>query len=283
MSESIHYKLRLRDGIAYLNGRPAICCYCGVCIATTIDHCPPIGMFVNRKRPKGLEVPACRSCNRSMSRHDFIASIMARTYTPHLIQNDHELQQSINTLCTRYLPYAVEMLPGYIEHVKRNSRADLPKDIAAYLRCDGPLVASSLYLFAARMGAALQFSYTREPIPKSGSVCSIWFTSSQLIDDKIPEYILDLLQSPSSLKQGTWHVDEQFKYKVWQDNNTLPMICIAAFGVTFMTLAICSDEPAPDLSKSAMQAYSPELIARPKEWPSVQHLPDSTGGTQQCR
>ena len=57
------------------------CCFCGgTQLATTIDHVPPRQMFSLKRRPKGLECPACHSCNQATAKHEQVAAMMARLY-----------------------------------------------------------------------------------------------------------------------------------------------------------------------------------------------------------
>ena len=59
------------------------CCFCGgAAPATTVDHIPSRQMFSLRRRPKGLEVPACEVCNQATRLHEQIAAMLGRVYQP---------------------------------------------------------------------------------------------------------------------------------------------------------------------------------------------------------
>ena len=54
------------------------CCFCGgTRRATTVDHIPPRSFFLQRRHPKGLEFPACSSCNNNSSNAEDIARIIS--------------------------------------------------------------------------------------------------------------------------------------------------------------------------------------------------------------
>ncbi len=44
---------------------------------TSREQAPPIVMFVNKDRPKGLEVPACDRSNHGSSQSDQVAAFLA--------------------------------------------------------------------------------------------------------------------------------------------------------------------------------------------------------------
>lgn len=55
------------------------CVFCGVGTpATTLDHVPARAQFWGRRRPQGLEVPACKPCNHGTSSLEKAASAFAR-------------------------------------------------------------------------------------------------------------------------------------------------------------------------------------------------------------
>jgi hypothetical protein len=55
------------------------CCYCGGGVAaTTIDHVPAKILFPYKRRPRGLEVPACTACNKANSKFDQMAGVFSR-------------------------------------------------------------------------------------------------------------------------------------------------------------------------------------------------------------
>jgi hypothetical protein len=56
-------KRKRRRHAAVLAAHPW-CIYCGgIHPADTIEHMPPIAMFDDRQRPRGLEFSTCRECN----------------------------------------------------------------------------------------------------------------------------------------------------------------------------------------------------------------------------
>ncbi len=73
-------KSKRRRHAAVLTAHPW-CIYCGgINPADTIEHMPPIAMFDDNQRPKGLEFSACQDCNNGTRLSDTVASLLARSY-----------------------------------------------------------------------------------------------------------------------------------------------------------------------------------------------------------
>ena len=57
------------------------CIYCGgVNEATTVDHMPPITIFDQRRRPRGLEFSACQPCNSGCRLAVKVVGLVSRMY-----------------------------------------------------------------------------------------------------------------------------------------------------------------------------------------------------------
>lgn len=54
------------------------CIYCGG-EATSIEHMPPIILFDNRDRPRGLEFSACEQCNGGTRLTDQVIAMLCRS------------------------------------------------------------------------------------------------------------------------------------------------------------------------------------------------------------
>lgn len=65
------------------------CCLCGgKKPAENIEHAPPRVLFLDKHRPKGHEVPACRRCNNGSSQIDQLVAMYAFTQAPKLTFHD---------------------------------------------------------------------------------------------------------------------------------------------------------------------------------------------------
>jgi hypothetical protein len=57
--------------------RETHCIYCDKA-PTSVEHMPPLGMFINRYRPSGMVFACCDQCNQRTGVADLVASFFAR-------------------------------------------------------------------------------------------------------------------------------------------------------------------------------------------------------------
>lgn len=110
MGEAQLKKRRKRD---FLKHNP-ICCYCGgLTPAATVDHVPSIQMFSLRRRPRGLEVPACEGCNRATRQHEQVAALFGRIFPDgRTAEERDELQRIMRSVNSNNPGLLEEMMPS---------------------------------------------------------------------------------------------------------------------------------------------------------------------------
>jgi hypothetical protein len=214
------------------------CIYCaGVNPATTIEHMPPIQIFEGRQRPKGLEFPACESCNNQTGHADLIASLVARSL-PAIDTATHrrDLVKILSAVSNNVPGLLQEMrVPRGSEKLARK-RHGIPDDMHP-LRADGPILNRYMLTFAAKLGFALHFETMKSPIPPAGGVQVMWFSNLQAMKDEIPRELFEMLPSPKSLQQGRKSVGDQFKYSVAL-GELGHMLYFASFNVSFAVAGV---------------------------------------------
>ena len=190
------------------------CIYCGGDVAaTTIDHVPPLIMFRQRYRPKGLEFPSCRSCNEGTKHGDLVAAMLGRVYPDAKTDKERDefkkLLRSINNNIPGLLQ---EMYVGKAGQQISLHRVPVHVD-GNFLRTDGPLVSSHMQTFATKLGFALFYELTKQIVPKGGGVAARWFSNHEQLEGKFPQTIFDYLLPPKTLRQGKFEVSDQFGYQ----------------------------------------------------------------------
>jgi hypothetical protein len=189
------------------------CIYCaGTNAATTIEHMPPIAVFEGKQRPKGFEFPACGPCNNGTSHSDLVAALLARIWP----DADSEIQKKdlkklLGAVANNIPQLLSEMSIGRAGEKLARKQYNLPTDVHP-MRADGPLLTHYMHTFAAKFGFALHYEINGEPVPTAGGVQVMWFSNVQDLNDQIPQMLVDMLPSPSTLQQGVKSVAEQFKY-----------------------------------------------------------------------
>jgi hypothetical protein len=166
---------RKRGVLAEFLKHNPICCFCGGGKpSTTIDHVPSRQMFTLRRRPKGLEVPACEECNGATRHHEQVAAMLGRLYPdPDTEDELAEVKRIMRAIRNNNSGLLEEMKPSQRQQ-KRFQEADtsLPID-AKPLNCNGPLLNRSIQIFGAKLGLALQYATTDRIVPSKGVLPSV--------------------------------------------------------------------------------------------------------------
>ena len=91
-----------------------ICCFCGGSTqATSADHVPPRIIFWGKRRPQGLEMPACHACNQGTRKLDQVAGLFARiTVVDKSDQDQQEFGEIAKSVSQCFLGWAKELIPS---------------------------------------------------------------------------------------------------------------------------------------------------------------------------
>jgi hypothetical protein len=220
--------------------RHPICCHCGgLAPATTIDHVPSIQMFSLRHRPRGLEVPACDTCNRATKQHEQVAAWFGRIFSDaRTVEECDELQQIMRSVKNNNPGLIEEMMPSPDqEALFAQSSSSLPPTAAGVLKCSGPLVNKSMQIFGAKLGFALHYTTTGHIVPVAGGVVVRWYSDYDAFTGKIPADIYDMLGSPQTLQQGKWQAGDQFSYAYAVAESTETAAYFSVFRQSFAVLS----------------------------------------------
>jgi hypothetical protein len=204
-------KLKRKAHAAILAHHPG-CIYCaGTNAATTIEHMPPIAVFEGKQRPKGFEFPACGPCNNGTSHSDLVAALMARVWPDADSEiRKKDLKKLLGAVANNVPQLLSEMSIGRAGQKLARKQYNLPTDVHP-LRANGPLLTHYMHTFAAKFGFALHYEINGEPVPTAGGVQVMWFSNVQDVNNQ-PQVLVDMLPSPSTLRQGVKSVADQFKY-----------------------------------------------------------------------
>jgi hypothetical protein len=210
MSES---KVRRRSHAAILEVASG-CIYCGGRgDASQIDHMPPRLMFRISQRPKGLKFPSCAACNQGTSRLDVVAAYMARTFPG--IANDVEAGE-----WERLMRKVERAAPGLMNemHIPPERQSvglafhGIQDPNVRLLGANGPLVSAHMQAFAAKVGFALHYQFSRKIVPESGRVQVRWFTNEEMMNNKVPVSLYSSIGSPRIMEQGKITSKDMFEY-----------------------------------------------------------------------
>jgi hypothetical protein len=213
------------------------CVYCGMAaFGTSVDHMPPIAIFDNRERPKGMEYLACSDCHNGTRSLDLLAGLLSRIYPDSSSpQGRAEIASAFRGLRNNF-PALFDELAADPEEMREalvKARAVFPNATGAL--AIGPRMHALLARFAARVGLALHYDLCRQVVPAAGAVLVRVFSNASLVDGVFPSDFAALLGDPRTLRQGSKSAEDQFSYA----SKALDDLSISAHIATFrMSFAV---------------------------------------------
>ena len=223
------------------------CIYCGgVNEATTIDHMPPITIFEQRRRPRGLEFSACQPCNSGGRVAEKIVGLVSRMYPdPPNDTGREELKRLYREFASYHPDLLEEMWPtdNQLGEIRRQ-QASLPAGVHP-LNARGPLLNKAMNRFAAKLALALHFKMTGAIASRSAAVAGRWYSNHQIFTGTIPDVLLKAVGHPGTLVQGKWSVGDQFLYAGAHTPSGKQSLYVARFREAFAVAGMVYDELDP--------------------------------------
>lgn len=255
-------KQKRRAHAAVLRGCPW-CIYCGGDRpATTVDHVPPIIMFAQRRRPKGLEFGSCEPCNGGTKHADLVAAMVGRSLPDPGTDAGREEIKSIYSAVNNNVPGLLEEMHWPRE---QQSAAGWREQDGGLLRANGPLVSSHMQTFAFKIGFSLYYQLTKKVLPKTGGVVARWFSNFDRLNGAFPQSVFEHLLPPTTLRQGKFEVSDQFEYQWRLAEGERMAMFLATFRRSFAVLAFA----ATDKSLFDTATKHPFKICAPGELTSI--------------
>ncbi|MBR0809339.1 hypothetical protein JQ636_37910 [Bradyrhizobium japonicum] len=255
-------KQKRRKHAAVLDGCPW-CIYCGGDVrATTVDHVPPIIMFAQRRRPKGLEFGSCEPCNGGTKHADLVAAMVGRSMPNSGTKAGGEEMESIFSAINNNIPGLLQEM-----HIPREvqSAAGWREENGGLLRTDGRLVSSHMQTFAFKIGFSLYYELTKKVLPKTGGVVARWFSNVDRLTGAFPQDVFEHLLPPNTLRQGQFEVSDQFAYQWRLAEEERMAMFLATFSQSFAVIAFA----ATDRGLFDTETKHPFKICAPGELMSV--------------
>lgn len=235
------------------------CVYCGGTIrGTSVDHMPPITVFNNRQRWKGMEYLACGPCHAGTRSLDQVAGLLSRVYPdPSSPAAQHEIQEILRGIRNNHPAILTEMQAS--EEQEHRARAQTVFPDAAGAFNIGPTMNTLISRFAARVGLALHYELCREVVPTTGGVFVHWYTNEALVDGKFPSDFATMLGPEKSLRQGSKSLEDQFSYSSAALEDNSMSAHMAAFRLSFAVQAFV----ARDIERLKPAVEFPNRVFRP--------------------
>lgn len=223
----------------------AVCVYCGgIEPADTVDHIPPIGMFPNRDRPKGLEVPSCEACNRNSRRFEDVAAMVTAIRLEgsdkSSLSNQH-FGKKLRAVANNQPAVISEMRPTTRQARNAARILDSSGRPLGAIDVRGPLISRAMLAFGGKLGLALHYHAKGVPLPQTGRVGVIWQSNESLIDDCVPQALFSLLPETKMLAMGRKTSAGRFEYSSGVVSDTQATAHWAVFGTAVAYLIFAGE------------------------------------------
>ena len=217
------------------------CCLCGGEVPTeSIEHAPPKIMFWEKRRPKGMEVPACNRCNNHTSKIDQLAAFYAITQSNRnlmgLTGEEEKHFEKVSRGCLSNLPDMKEMF---------KTGPNVDESYGSIVFDNQKLFVEKLNPWAAKQSLAHWFTLSKGKIfPPQGVVAVRWLTNVELSTNTPFINLLEKLQNTKELEMGVWNVNDQFFVRHSLNlNENFGGMFVRYHGTGFIT-ALVGDESA---------------------------------------
>lgn len=238
------------------------CCFCGgKKTADTIDHVPSRQTFILKRRPKGLEVPACYNCNQKTKNAEQVAALMARLYPdPQNNLEKEELRKLFKAVNNNNSGLLQELQPSWQQRYDFEKSNLYPPGLGGPLNAKGPLLNEAMQLFGVKLCLALHYKKTGKIVPEEGGCMIRWFSNYERDTNQIPQNLLSLFSEHETLRQGTWNVEEQFGYSWAIAENGSPAAYFAGFRQSFAVAGFVYDDRDKIPKIEGMKIWIPGFI-----------------------
>lgn len=240
------------------------CVYCGAPPpSATIEHMPPVAMFVRRDRPRDFEFSSCKGCNNGSRDIDHIASFLTRIGTELPTPEDmKEFRLVFGGIINNFPALATELLPS------EDLIADHYSDVAhrydaphTFFDVSGPLASDALRYFAAKLVFALHCRKVGDPVPERGGVFAVVWTNYCAYSNKIPERVFSLFEKYEPMRQGNKHTWGQFEFGSEISDEGSVTVHQAYFRRSFMVMGFAS-KTLEFFERSKVDVFRPGFLRR---------------------
>ncbi|MEA2911090.1 MAG: hypothetical protein QOJ15_3171 [Bradyrhizobium sp.] len=227
-----------------------ICCFCGGGVAaTTADHVPARIQFWRKRRPGGLELPACLSCNVGTRALEQVAALFSRMRVEELSPDEAaEVRQLSISTDLSFPGWRAELYPGVGQIAQTMRSLGEAANHIQTVDMSGPLVSDALSVLIAKLGFGLHYHHSRHIVPTGGVVEVRYETNASMIDRPLPTELFSFLGPVEHLRQGKWTSESHFGYRgAWMDDGRCSMF-VGHIGKALGFIAIVFANEADDAS-----------------------------------
>jgi hypothetical protein len=191
-----------------------LCCLCGGTVnATTIEHAPPIALFVDRQLPSNTHTfPACERCNNGSRHFDQIATLTALVQASMITQEKDDYFLKVFEGVANNHPSVIPFFQTSDATMQEMSVKGTPQNMAI-VPIDPLLFEFWLEPWAAKQAYALFYRHMGQILQPSARLVVSWITNAGIKDGRMPAEFLFSLKNTDLLHQGKKNSELQYEYR----------------------------------------------------------------------
>jgi hypothetical protein len=190
-----------------------MCCFCGgQTPATETDHQPAKILFPDKRRPKGLEFPACMFCNRQTAADEALLAFVCRfagSHRPNAARDWHRLKDIVRSVNSAFPGLTARMHPQGLWAPERGVRQRV-----GALDLNQPEVHQGLCRIAAKLALATYYQTKSVPAAPACRINCQWTHSQNSNTFKPVQNIINSMSNQAALQMGKWTTQESFFFEI---------------------------------------------------------------------
>lgn len=243
--------------LAFLAKNP-MCIFCGgAAVATTVEHCPPRALFLNKAWPEGFEFSACADCNHGTSDDDLLVAALAGMQLTK--RKPERASGKLLLLANRQFPTLIHRM------LSRQSSTPTSVGEAGDRWRDSVLVNvtpemhAAVATLAGKLTKAIFHRHTSKIFPKQGEILFHWLSNVDAGNDGRIPFLTEIgnhatLSGP--IQRAGKSLKDQFDYSYFAHHTGDLYVMQVTFGSAFGFATIFS--PTPGFLDEASATVSKE-------------------------
>ncbi len=208
------------------------CCYCGgIQPCESVDHAPPRTFFWEKQRPKGLEVPSCKFCNRKHAPFDDFFSLISLLHAGFLRDESESRTRQLAGSARKRFPDAMKELTSNFEPAMISLRGLIRPTFKVSLK--SPEINFTIGYMASRIALAVYYNHTGQPAPIGTRLYASWLPHHIASSHPVTQETAKLFPLRRGLTQGNWDTTDQFETLFDADGSSELGMYILSFHSSF--------------------------------------------------
>jgi hypothetical protein len=205
---------------------PALCIYCGLAEADTLDHIPPKCLFARPRPSNLLTVPSCLACNSRFARDDeYFRTAMALRWdvSGQTVAAD-VLSAALRSVSRKEAPGFQQSIVRTLEDAPIVTHSGLYVEEGARFEVDGRRINDVLE----RIVRGLYYKKVGTPLPPSHTIAVLW---DEMLEQADPLQRGEILRAWAPITRGEPEVfgAETFLFFWCRDDNALETAWLLVF------------------------------------------------------